>query len=240
MSLIAATRYSPELSDYEDIASEYYDSHLHPTCDDFRRGATVAHRRFQDRLNIGRCLEVGSGKSIVLEQQMPRGSARRNTIVLDQSSTMLSHSHGLAHALDAELLVGSAFSLPVRSNSIDCLVSHLGDPYNLSTFWDEVSRVVKAGGVALYTTPSFVWATRFRPRELRDRALFHTHGRSLLLASYIYHRDIQFRLVESKGLRVIDVTGVKVRELRPMASAKIQCLHEGDPVVEAYLMERRY
>ena len=129
------------LANYGAVASEYYDSVRHPTCDNFR----AASRQLLQHSLIGLTAssdwicEVGPGRSLVAEL-LP---AYDRLILIDSVAPMLGYSREY-HSRGAHLLLGEAGSLPLRTDSCDILVASLGDPYNESQFWRRPSPLHNA------------------------------------------------------------------------------------------------
>lgn len=155
------------LSDYDEIAEEYYDAKRHPTCANFRdlskawikRLLEAAERRYDS------CLEVGAGRSILAELKKEGLTQIGRLAISDKSSKMLEHSRDLAafcnthFVLDAE---APSRLLPEHVNSYDLIVCSLADPYNSEALWHSLRYLVKRNGTILFTTPSLDWAESFR------------------------------------------------------------------------------
>jgi hypothetical protein len=108
--------------------------------------------------------------------------------------------------------------LPLRSGSTGLLVSSVGDPYNQYEFWSEVYRILKPGGISLFTTPSYEWAVAFRvtaSNEIKMKAEFELEdGRRVYVPSWIYSKDEQIKMIEKNGLLVKDVADVPTSALK--------------------------
>ena len=191
---------------YQVIADEYYDARRHPTCNNFNRLSRIYLSRHVESLAQRRVLETGAGSSAAAELLSEAGLPLRGLTITDSCGLMLSHSQKwTAHG--AELRVADAEQLDVEADSIDVLVSSLGDPYNTSAFWLEVSRVLRRDGLAIFTMPSFQWAARFRStqREPLDKAEFRLRdGSAVHVRSIIPPLDAQVEIIERTGLVVVD------------------------------------
>ena len=207
-----------EVGTYEDLASEYYDSVRHPTCANFRDAS--AHF-LRDRLVFAyretrKVCEVGPGKSLVAELLAERGVPVDGLILIDSSPSMLRYSEKWAHT-GAQLVIGDAFILPLASESVDLVVASLGDAYNDHHFWRDVERVLRTGGISLFTTPSYDWAAAFRntddPFMMTLAEFLLRDGRTLYVPSRIYPRDDQIKLVEDSDLVVIEVNEIPISVL---------------------------
>ncbi len=151
------------LATYDDVADEYYDKSLHPTCANF---AELSERFFRRRLQPDsykdkNVLEVGCGRSIVAEILVNNEISLNGLTLLDSSPRMLSYSEQWQQR-GASLVVADAQDTRLLSHSFHLIISSLGDPYNGAPFWSEIERLLMVGGACLFTTPSYEWAQRFR------------------------------------------------------------------------------
>lgn len=213
---------------YEDVASEYYDSRRHPTSANFREASQYFLRSWLDSLldTSGWMVEVGAGDSLVAQELGRRRLPMNRLLVTDSSGLMLSYSDRWRKD-GVVLTLSDANRLALKSSSAGSIVSILGDPYNESRFWNEVRRVLRPGGLALFTTPSFEWASAYREATKSDPGLAEFElrdGRRRQLASRILTPEEQISEVESAGLTVKEVSEVPMRCLRGPLSPKILCL----------------
>lgn len=233
-----------KLHTYEMLATEYYDSTRHPTCANFRQASYSILKKWLQLLlsQNGDVCEVGSGRSIIAELMSQHGHIIDNLFLVDSSPSMLAYSnHGSIHG--AKLILGNAEALPIPSDSIAAVVSSLGDPYNSPHFWRETSRILKRGGLALFTTPSYDWAVAYRgeSRDTFTSAEFQlADGRLVQVLSLIYSIDEQIRLVESSGLSVEEVSQVPVSVLdMEQLSPKLKTVREfKSSVVTGYIVRK--
>jgi SAM-dependent methyltransferase len=220
---------SSSLDSYEIVASEYYDESKHPTCADFRDGSASLLRKvlttFRPWTRV--LCETGCGNSLLCELFLngyPHPDLRQINLV-DYSPTMLrystdrwTHSCVTAHVCDAR-------DLPVVSGSVDVLVASLGDPYNDHSFWAEVGRVLAPDGIAIFTTPSYDWATAFRSENQQSVAQFQLEGGRLAqLPSLILSPDEQSELIEGSDPKLVleDQFDFRIRQLgRPRSGSKV-------------------
>ena len=200
---------------YEQLAAEYYDAERHPTCANFREASAKFLAEFLLANPGARICEVGAGKSLVAELTEEHLS-RYHLVLINSSPTMLRYSAKWA-TLGVELIVGQADRIPVESDSIDILVSSLGDPYNTARFWTEVQRVLRPGGTALFSTPAYEWASAFRPAgspDLMTSAEFElVTGAHVFVPSYIYKKTEQQAIIEEAGLIVECVRDISLADL---------------------------
>jgi SAM-dependent methyltransferase len=208
-------------SEYEDLAGEYYDPILHPTCANFREasGALLSEWLPDPTHGFRWHCDVGCGKSLLAEAFIADCRSLDHLLLVDSSRSMLAHStEWVAHG--ARLILADADNLPIEPLSVDVLVSSLGDPYNNRQFWLEVSRVLHPRGVGLFTTPSSEWALGFRsgPDDWPMWAEFElSDGRSVRVPSLIHPIDQQVRLIKSCGLLVKEVVDIPVSKLEVSA-----------------------
>lgn len=206
-----------DVASYEDIAAEYYDPSRHPTCANFREASALLLSRWLQEIptDSGWFCEVGAGKCLLAELLAAKGQARPHLIIADSSPSMLSYSRQWASA-KTHLVLGDSLMLPIASRSLDVLVSSLGDPYNVPSFWSEIYRVLRPGGTAFFNTPSYDWAVSFRGRfksndttaefELRD-------GERVDVPSWIYPSSEQIKMIEKSGLLTKEYTKVSISEI---------------------------
>jgi SAM-dependent methyltransferase len=229
---------------YEDVAWEYYDPVRHPTCANFREGSAILFRRWLLDLphETGSFCEVGAGKSLLAELLTAEGSSAANLIITDSSPAMLSYSAPWV-GTRTHLVLGDSMMLPISDEGLDLLVSSLGDPYNLPSFWREVSRVLKPGGIAFFTTPAYDWAMAFRNTSTSDleSAEFElVGGESVQVPSWIYPPRAQIEMIEKSGLHVRERFTVAIAELmaQPLSPKLLIDRGPSAEVVEGYLIAK--
>jgi len=140
-------------------------------------------------------------------------------------------------------MLGDAEAMPIPSGSISVVVSSLGDSYNSPGFWRETSRILKRGGLALFTTPSYEWAVAYRGECGEDFAYAKfelANGRKVRVPSMIYSADEQIRLIESSGLRVEEINHIPIAALDlDELSPKLSVVKESKSnVVTGYLARK--
>lgn len=193
-------------SAYDDIAGEYYDRILHPTCHNFNcLSRLYIQRQLLEPLCDGPVVEVGAGESSVAAILHARGYVLDILEITDASPAMLEYSRQW-QAFGATLRVVDARSLDYRDASVPVIVAGLGDAYNAPTFWAEVARVLAPGGRLIFTLPSFEWAARYRQGQGAtpiDCAEFKLRdGRTVRVASVVLPLDAQVEMMEGAGLSV--------------------------------------
>jgi hypothetical protein len=153
---------------------------------------------------------------------------------------MLAHSQEWKRK-GAQLLVGDACRTELPPASFDIIVSALGDPYNCATFWQEVVRLLKWGGVCLYTTPAPEWSTRFRGPDFPSHAEFRVaDGTTLLVPSHIPALDQQIRMITNAGLHVIEVGSLSAEQVSGVYSPKllVDDATRSLPIVRGFVVRR--
>lgn len=208
---------------YDDIADEYYDAVLHPTCRNFRELSEIF---FQEEL-VGvlsadsRVLEVGAGASISAPIMHAAGCLLDNLTLLDKSEAMLSYSRRWIEA-GAHQVVGDAENTGLRSNSFDLLAASLADPYNSPAFWQEAFRILRPWGKILVTIPSPDWSWNFRkPGELDVAEFTLKGGRQLFVSSLVLSDMEQRKLISSAGLIVEKAISYALTRLSSRISPKL-------------------
>jgi ubiquinone/menaquinone biosynthesis C-methylase UbiE len=204
-------------STFDVVAAEYYDPVRHPTCANFRCASQILLSKWLSNFKeIREVCEVGAGKSVVAELLLKKQPRLDNLILVDESAAMLSYSQHFA-SRGARLQVTRAEHLPSDSNTIDILISCLGDPYNYPVFWKEVQRVLPATGAVFFTSPSYEWAVAYRGRcdnHLPQFAEFELTGEDrVMLPSYILPEDQQIAMMRECGLTVTETSAVCLRDL---------------------------
>jgi hypothetical protein len=222
---------------YDALASEYYDTVLHPTCADFRWGSNALLEELLPHPAGRSICEVGAGDSLVAAWLQRYRRSLDGLFLTDESAQMLAHSrrweqHG------ARTAIARADALPVRDGSVDLLVGSLADPYDNQAWWREARRVVSSVGRVVLTTPSFAWASRFRPsaHEPRDTARFVLRDGAVVdVPSLVREPAAERALIASVGLHVLAEYAITYGELPTPTSPKLESLSESDPVVVGYV-----
>ena len=219
---------------YDDLALEYYDSGRHPTCANFREGSRNLLVPWLRELADPdtRILEVGAGSSIVSEWLVHDKRSVIRFVATDLSPRMLRYS--MTNASNAELVICDAEQLPFADGSFDLVVSSLGDPYNTITFWREVTRVLRRGAHALFTTPSFEWARQFRNGH--THAEFVTSSGQLLVVPSLKSGESQRAMIESSGLTLVRYQ--EIEEAQLTSTVRSPKLRPG-PIISGYLAAKQ-
>ena len=143
---------------------------------------TEARIRLLERLQLFkltpvRVVDLGSatGKGTA---ELARLYPEAQILAIDLSSPMAEHTHRRCLSLDtASPLIGDAERLPLMENSVDLVFANLLLPWcDPQTVFREVARVLRAGGLMLFTTvgPDTLQEVRRAWREVDSD--IHVHG----------------------------------------------------------------
>lgn len=229
----------PKFASYSDIAGEYYNSAMHPTCASLRElSCQYLVPRLTHHAGREQLLEVGAGRSIAAPLW---DKLRRNVhhiTLLDSSIEMLAYS-AKWRSRGVSLVIADAQNTGLQAESVDLVVASLGDPYNTAEFWSEVARLLRPGGRCLFTTPALEWASTFRPLETRSAAEFvRADGTVLLMPSPILNEVEQIELFTNAGLKLIETEAFSIADLRSAAAPKLLCVSSHEPILRGYTVER--
>ena len=225
---------------YDELADEYYDARLHPTCANLREASSVILRDwlrdFDENEEQTVVCEIGAGRSVLTELAAPTWSAAC-LILLDSSPRMLSQT------LDprGSKVVGDATAIPLVTGSVDVLVAVLGDPYNTPDFWSEAARVCRGSGTVMYTTPSYQWAHSFRSSEDApfECAEFATASGAVLVPSLVHDVDDQRDMARGAKMSLTEYREVGTSVIAGPISSKFDLAERsGLPVVAGYRFSR--
>ena len=201
---------------YEALAEEYYDSVSHPTCHNFNYLSRSILRDWIFSSKFSDVLEVGAGDSAAAEALHSLGIDLKNLEIQDGSVGMLAHSEKWI-PLGTKLTISDATDIKRADSSVSLIVSSLGDPYNVPPFWEEATRVLRPGGIMIFTMPSFEWSSRFRKEEPNRTQCFADFllrdGRHISVPSFIRDLPSQIRLMQSTGLVVRNFTSLGIDSL---------------------------
>jgi len=231
------------VSSYEDVSTEYYDSVLHPTCANFREASKHLISEWFQRSPLiqSSVCEIGAGKSLVAELLLERQYLQNLLLVFDSSQGMLGYSKEFLDPF-TRLALAEASNLPIPSESMNLAVSSLGDPYNYSAVWNEVYRVLKPGALWYFTTPAYDWSIAYRAQSgFFDLAAFELRdGQDALLPSFIYPRDEQLTLFENSGFLVREYAAVTASALTSNRISPKLLLNRGPNaiIVEGYVVQK--
>jgi SAM-dependent methyltransferase len=233
-----------DTSAYDTLAPEYYDAKHHPTCANFRHASKQIIKPWLEKLADYRPIcEVGAGMSVTAELLLEAGESIADLFLTDSAQSMLEYSLGWKIARD-HISVAEASKLPFPASSFSLCISSLGDPYNTEKMWAELARVLRNDGYAIFTTPSYEWASIYRGLTgSGDRAAEFclSDGRTIFAPSMIYDQNYQTKLIGSEPLmevvdfRVITYSQLPARSISP----KLLVARENNlPIVVGYLVRK--
>ena len=219
---------------YSDLALEYYDPRLHPTCANFREASQYFLAPWLAKLIQirSRVLETGAGHSIVSDWLHDTGKHVSIFIATDVSLRMLGNSPRSESS--SVYCLCDARQLPFADDSVDVIISSLGDPYNSADFWREVARVLSPGGHIAFTTPSFEWAQQYR--DGIDFAEFVMNdGEVVTVPSCIEEKADQEGLIRRAGLSLVFTHDIFEYEIqKTLRSPKLRA----GPIVSGYVARK--
>lgn len=178
--LIALGELTMSDSNYEPIASEYYDSR-HITSRNFDATILAFCSRFDFCIpSNGLVLELGAGKGCTGKYCKIESS---RIIQIDISKTML-----LLNPREdcLQRIRCDALRLPFLSSKISAVTAFLYDPYNRPEMYKEVCRVLLDGGLFIGTLPHFEWGATLRRDVFRNN---ENKAKFLTKDKYIVKRD---------------------------------------------------
>ena len=218
-----------EVGSYEDVALEYYDARLHPTCADFRAASRLfLEKLFREQNPGGRIADIGCGRSLLSE------FVSDHLVLVDGSPRMLAQNLGVAEKRLANLEKSS-----FAQSEFDWIFAILADPFNSKAAWANISSALKRGGRCVFIVPSYQWVSKFRSSVEDERTGFARFLREndapIFLPSMVYPPQQQAALIESVGMRVTSFQQVFARELQQISSPKISgVLASDDALLDVY------
>jgi SAM-dependent methyltransferase len=218
-----------EVGSYEDVAPEYYNARLHPTCADFRAASRLfLEKLFREQNPRGWVADIGCGRSLVSE------FVSDHLVLVDASPRMLAQNVGVAEKRLVDLEKSS-----FAQSEFDWIFAVLADPFNSKAAWANISSALNHGGRCVFIVPSYQWVSKFRSRVEEEKAGFARFVREdnapIFLPSTVYPPQQQAALIESVGMRVTSFQQVFARELQQISSPKIsRILAPDDALLDVY------
>jgi hypothetical protein len=210
-----------QTGEYDQLASEYYDALLHPTCANFRalsygfiREAVHAIGR-----NFSTSLEIGAGKSLLAELRQDGMDCFGELTISDKHANMLAHSDRLQqyfnHRTIVDMSVASVNEMLLEN--FELVVGSLIDPYNGSPLWANLKEITFKGGYVIVTTPSYDWAQQFRNSSdaKYDFAEFASGDQRISVRSVVLEPKDQIALAERCGFKLVQLKQKFCSELLP-------------------------
>lgn len=229
---------------YDQVADEYYDGILHPTCANFRQLAQrfmeklLDDGRFKDKFRNGHLLETGAGFSLAAELMSQYSFSLENLTIQDASEKMLQHSFRWQNSL-ADIYVSDARQLQAADATYDIVFSFLCDPYNDPRLWREITRVLKEDGLWVMTSPSHHWAKHFRLDEGETSSRFVTRDqRTVDLPSFTYPVSDVVSGVEAMGCHLRAYNSLTISEIEGNVSKKLFTKGSGGSVLDCFVFEK--
>ncbi len=224
---------TPEWVSYQDVSAEYYDERLHPTCADFRVAShTYLTTVFGNEFPTGAVADIGCGLSLVSE------FCRTGLVLVDAAPSMLKlnddrHERRLVNIVES----------PFGENEFDWIFAVLGDPYNESGAWRNISTALKPQGQCVFIVPSIDWAKKFRSaskNEVDGKARFDlSSGEAIFLPSIILPISEQCDLIGGASLHVDRVEHIYVNQMAEIKSAKIlNILGRDEAILDIYRVRK--
>lgn len=195
---------------YEQVAAEYYDPALHPTCHNLRVGSEVGLQEVFESLEPCAVpyLELGAGASLA-------GHAVFSSAVVvcvDLNSAMLAHSTA------GYLAVADAFQLPTRSAVFEGVFGSLIDPFNVPELYAEIRRVLRPGGWFVFSVPDVTWVRHNQAAEAlppHSAGITLLTGETVIVPSYVWSYAEQEHHLREAGFSDVSRIDVPVDALAP-------------------------
>lgn len=229
---------------YSEVADEYYDPAVHPTCANFRSAskALLADLGIFEGISARSVLELGAGRSLVAEMMIERGVPLDRLVITDKYEEMLSHSKRFEMA-GARLQVLDASNVYGGVEKFDLIVAVLADPYNTPALWKNLLRLSSKRGLIALTFPSYDWMKSYRllKEHVESKySVFQTREGSLLnLPSFIWPTEKVIKYGRSVDLILLKHLTFRVAHLSA-GNISPKLLSSGDdqlPIVEGYLFQ---
>lgn len=222
-----------DAGNYSLVASEYYNSTLHPTSANLNAATLHGLLQLEDVFLYGNTYcEIGAGKSILAEVYC---KDEWQLILVDRSIEMLKYSllsNGISNTNKIVSFVqGDASSLAFKAESFDGVFGSLADPYNTTAFYSEAVRIIRPGGKLLFSVPDFQWSQRYRTFKGGSHETIAypiSTGEIIRLSSHVYDYDEQVELLKSSGFDTVEILRVASSDCLPLEKVSPNILLNGN------------
>lgn len=195
---------------YEQVAAEYYDPALHPTCHNLRVGSEIGLQTVFESMEpcSAPYLELGAGASLAEHAAFNKAMV----VCVDLNPAMLAHSTA------GKLVVADAFRLPTRSAAFEGVFGSLIDPFNVPELYAEVLRVLRPGGCFVFSVPDVTWV---RHNQAADELPPHSAGITLrtgetvIVPSYVWSYGEQEHHLREAGFSDVSRSDVPIDAMAP-------------------------
>lgn len=118
----------------------------------------------------------------------------------------------------SETILASARCIPVKSQSVDCVVASLADSYFYPEVLCEVNRILKDGAEFVVTLPNKEWADNLRGTNNHETSFLLNNGEAATVFSFTFSdeeikflaKDCGFLIHQLVHLRGIELRGNKI------------------------------
>lgn len=185
---------------YASILPEFYDS-CRPTTANFHQLTLRFWTRIAHKMtNSPRVLEVGVGNGWLMKS-FPWHNLDYTGIDVVPSTDPLIHT-------------ASSREIGFESESFDCVISSLADPFLFPASIREIHRVIKPHGLLIFTVPAKEWAIRLRDIESSDRTAFTLEsGRRVEVFSFCVDKIWFEDVLPTYGFKLVDLETMSVGDL---------------------------
>lgn len=164
------------------------------TTKNFHKISEVFWRSFLRKLRSGEVvLELGPGNGW-LRNSFLWPSVDYHCV--DIASNMQSVSN------KGDSFVASARSMPIMTESIDCVVASLADPYFYPEMLCEVNRILKEGGRFAVTLPDKEWADNLRGSNNHKTSFLLDDGETATVYSFTFSDEQLAYLIDECGFSI--------------------------------------
>ena len=183
---------------YNRVAGEFSDAKRRTTANFHQLTKRPLHNMIIESLKNKPILDLGCGIGFVTNMLVDYFPSE-SIIATDLCMPMLRQvkaSHPYVN-----LLCCSAFSLPLRNNSVGNVISSLCDPFCNERMFEEVNRVLVPGGLFGFTIPSSNWI--LDSRKDKDISKFILDDGSIIeVNSFLYDEGEMVKMAQNKNFNI--------------------------------------